>query len=449
MMLQHTSWSPTLAAVLLAAAFTMAACTPREDVPPGPVKVEVRQVDGKYQLYRGGTPYYIKGAGLEFGPVHKLAKHGGNSFRTWRTENGRDSGQAVLDSAAKHGLTVSMGLEIARERPGSGRGYFNFDYDDSAAVAEQLERVRAEVLKYKDHPALLMWGIGNELNLRSTNPRVWDAVNEISLMIHEVDPNHPTTTMLAGLSPELIADLRERAPDLDLLSFQSYADIVNLPRHIQEAGWDGPYVVTEWGASGHWEVARTSWDAPIENHSSLKADLYLERYNTVIRPDTTQCLGSYVFLWEQKQERTPTWYGMFLKTGEETESIDAMHYAWNGTWPENRSPRMDSTLLAGLTAYDSGVLQAGQTASAAAYVQDPDGDSLTYAWEVKPESTDLGDGGDDESEPETMQGLLTPADAPAVTLTAPATPGPYRLFVYVYDGRGSAAHANIPFFVEE
>ena len=47
-----------------------------------------------------------------------------------------------------------------------------------------------------------------------------------------------------------------------------------------------------------------------------------------------------------------------------------------------------------------------------------------------------------------IPGLLAPPDAAETTLTAPSEPGAYRLFVYVYDGAGSAAHANIPFYVE-
>jgi hypothetical protein len=408
----------------------------------GPAEVEVRQTGDRYQLVVDGQPFYIHGAGLEFGSQEKLAEHGGNSFRTWRTENGQASGQQVLDRALKNGLYVTMGLEIARERHG-------FNYNDAAAVARQLAAVKAEVLKYKDHPALLLWGIGNELNLNATNPKVWDAVNEISKMIHQVDPNHPTLTMLAGISRELVHELKTRAPDLDLLGIQMYADIVNLPRYLRETGWTGPYIVTEWGATGHWEVGKTDWGAPLENDSSTKADYYLKRFETAIRPDRRQCLGSYVFLWGQKQERTPTWYGVFLESGEETAAVDVMHYIWNGAWPANRSPRLEGAWLDGKTAQQNVHLKPGQSTKARAQVRDDDNDRLSYRWEVLEESTDLKTGGDLETKPRTVTGLIGDPKQAEISLQAPARPGAYRLFVYAFDGRGHAAHANIPFYVDE
>ena len=410
-------------------------------------KVEIRQENGQFQLYVNDAPFYINGAGLEFGDVEALAAHGGNSFRTWRTDNGQDTGMEVLDRAHANGLMVTMGIDIARERPGSGRGVFNFDYSDSAAVAAQLAAVREEVMLYKDHPALLMWGIGNELNLGATNPLVWDAVNDISKMIHEVDGNHPTLTMLAGISPELIDQIKTRAPDLDLLGIQMYADIINLPRYLEEADWNGPYVVTEWGATGHWEVPTTPWDAPIENNSTVKADWYDRRYEAVIAPDSIQCIGSYVFLWGQKQERTPTWYGMFMPNGDKTAAVDVMHVKWTGAWPANRSPQIDSFTLNGLEATDNIELSPDADAVSTVVTNDPEGDVLNYHWTVRPEATAVGHGGDDEVEPELIPGLFANADGAQVNLKTPSEPGAYRLFLNIIDGQGSAAHANIPFLV--
>lgn len=419
------------------------ACTPKVEQgvtdSPKPTKAEIKKEGDKFQMYVNGEKFYIKGAGLEFGDISKLAEHGGNSFRTWRTNNGRRSGREVLDEAYEHGLYVTMGLDLERERHG-------FDYNDKAAVAMQFEKLKAEVMELKDHPALIIWAIGNELNLRATNPKVWDAVNELSKAIHEIDPNHLTTTTLAGISKELVVDLDQRAPDLDLISVQMYADIVNLPKYIQETGLKKPYMVTEWGATGHWEVGQTTWGSPIENNSKVKADYYLERYNTAIAAQEQQCLGSYVFLWGQKQERTPTWYGLFMENGNETESVDVMHYIWNKEWPTNRSPFLLDFHLDGKTAPDNIYLNAGQKYPAVVEIEDKDGDAIQYVWDVKSESSDLGDGGDFESTPKSIPNLID-GENDSVKLIAPHASGAYRLFIYADDGNGHTAHANIPFYV--
>ena len=407
----------------------------------GPAKVEVRQENGCWLLYVNRQPFFIKGAGLEFGDQEKLAAHGGNSFRTWSTDNGRESGQQVLDRALKNKLCVTMGLDLSRERHG-------FDYSDPDAVARQLQEIKAQVLKFKDHPALLMWDIGNELNLNAHDPKVWDAVNDISKMIHQVDPNHPTTTSLSGLNKDLVNQIKSRAPDLDLLSVQMYADIVNLPRHLRESGWAGPYLVTEWGATGHWEVGKTQWGAPIEDDSSVKASFYRNRYEIAIASDSKHCLGSYAFLWGQKQERTPTWYGMFLESGAETETVDVLQYLWTGRWPEMRSPQLKSLCLDGKTARQNVHLNPGQNYAARLLAQSPANVPLNYSWEIMEESAAQSAGGDAESRPPLLPGLVSPGLDGAARIKAPAKPGAYRLYAYALDDHGKAAYANIPFYVD-
>ncbi len=402
-------------------------------------KVTLKNTDGNYQLLVNNEPFYIKGAGLEFGNIPALAKHHGNSFRTWRTDNGEQSGKEVLDEAHKYGLMVTMGIEVARERHG-------FDYNDEVAVREQKERIRKEVLELKNHPSLLIWAIGNELNLRATNPKVWDAVNDISKMIHEIDPNHLTTTTLAGISQQEINYIKERCADIDILSVQLYGKIEKLPEYLKEFGYTGAYIVTEWGATGHWEVPKTTWNIPVEENSTLKAANYLKRYQIAIASDPNHCLGSYVFLWGQKQERTPTWYGVFLEDGNETESVDVMHYIWNNKWPDNRTPQVKSFTLNKKTAYESVILEAQQEQVAVFKVVDIENNHINYRWELLLESTSLQDGGDFEERPESVKIDIISDKNGELKFISPKK-GMYRLFAYADDGFNHAATANIPFLV--
>ena len=443
-MTRRLALGPTLSRVAglatIALAVGLQAPTPVQAAEPSTaIRVEVVKTDDGYQLYRGGKPYFIKGAGREFGDIASLAAHGGNSIRNWTTVNDVETAQEVLDVAHAHGVTVALCLPMAAE-------HWGFDYDDEEAVAAQLEQFRADVLKYRNHPALLAWIIGNELNFDYTNSKVYDAVNDISKMIHELDPNHPTTTTVAGLFPEVLADISERAPDLDFVSLQAYGQLFGLPEFIAETGYDQPFFVTEWGAIGWWEVDKTTWGAPLEANSTEKAQTYLRAYREKLEPMEEQLIGSYVFLWGQKQERTPTWFGLFTEAGEETEAVDVMHYIWNGKWPDNRSPRVDGMTLDGRPAAANLTLTAGQTYEAGFDVVDPDGDEVSYRWELKPESQATQVGGAFEESIQNLDGLVAAASATA-RITAPK-PGAYRLFAYAYDGQGHAAHANIPFLVE-
>lgn len=412
-------------------------CTSGEDVPEV-AKVEMKQnAQGNYRLFVDGKEFYVNGAGLEFGNIVSLAEHGGNSFRTWRTENGRQDALEVLDKAHKNGLKVLMGLEVGRERHG-------FDYNDSSAVKKQLDYLKGEVERLKQHPALLAWSIGNELNLGANNLKVYDAVNDISTMIHEVDPNHPTTTTFAGLGKREIDYVKEHCTDLDFISIQLYGAIERLEQFLTDAGWDGPYLVTEWGATGHWEVERTDWDVAIEPTSQEKANSFINRYRMAIQADSVNCMGSYVFLWGQKQERTPTWYGVFLENGNKTESVDAMQFLWTGNWPENRCPTIDSVKINNLTSKDNVRLKTSEQFSAEVFARDYENDSLEITWEIIPESTDLGWGGDFEERPETY---MKTSGHRTIELPVPNEEGAHRIFVYVTDPHGQSATANIPFLV--
>ena len=215
---------------LLAACLAMSACSSAPRPAAGPIKAEVVRTDAGYVLMRGGEPYAIRGAGMAVEDIARFTARGGNSIRNWTTDSRVQDLGKLLDTAHAHGVTVAVGLPMKPERHG-------FDYDDPAAVAAQRESFRDDILRYRDHPALLAWIVGNELNHSYTNPRVFDAVEDVTRMIKELDPNHPVTTALAGFYPEVVAEAQARAPSLDFLSFQNYGSLFGLTAKMAAAGF--------------------------------------------------------------------------------------------------------------------------------------------------------------------------------------------------------------------
>ncbi len=214
---------------------------------------------------------------------------------------------------------------------------------------------------------------------------------------------------------------------------------------MQEAGFHRPYVVTEFGPPGPWEVAKTAWNAPIEPTSTQKADAYLTNFQQAIGSQPGHCLGSYAFLWGDKVEATPTWFGMLLPSGERLGAVDAMTYAWTNQWPAHRAP-----LLARIEApaLDK-PLAPGAEFTADAKATDPDGNPLFARWEVRAEIGDRKSGGDAEALPPAHPEAFVESQGLQGTFRAPETPGAYRLYIYIYDGKGGAATGNICFYVKE
>jgi hypothetical protein len=394
--------------------------------------VEIVNTEKGYQLYYKGKPYFIKGA-VGWNYLEELSESGANSLR---------GGIELLDKAHSRGLTVLVKLPMRAERDG-------FDYNNKEAVRAQYNRIKEIVEEHKDHPAVLIWGIGNELNHIPGNPnynhKLWDAVNDMAGMIKEIDPNHPLMTV-AGMRQ--VKEILERCPNLDLLGINAYAAIMNLPELSREENWNKPYVVTEWGPSGSWEVPRTRWGVEIEETSTEKAEVYRERYEKVILADPL-CVGSYVFLWtSNRQERTHTWYNMF-HDGLKTQTVEVMQYMWTGTWPKNRAPRIESLMINGKKALDNIALTSGIINTAQVVASDPDSDELRIEWELLPEPTEFGAyAGQGEVKPEAVVGFIkTAIDDKIEFEVSEDERNNYRLFVYIYDGKGNVANANIPFYI--
>ena len=396
-----------------------------------PVPVRVEKKEAGFRLVRGGQPYFIKGVGGR-SYLETLRATGGNSIRTW----GEEDIEPLLDRAHELGLTVTVGIWLGQVRQG-------FSYSNEAAVRGEIEKARRFFRRYKSHPAVLMWGLGNEMEGDGADPKIWKTVNEIARVAHQEDPNHPTMTVVAELGGPKLAMYREHCPDVDILGINSYAGLHSLGDRLDKAGFDRPYVVTEFGPPGPWEVAQTSWKAPVEPTSTAKAGAYRANYVRSIAGRPRLCLGSYAFLWGHKQEATSTWFGLFLPSGEKLGAVDALAESWTGQPPGNRCPRVEPIRFD----FDRKEVDPGAALKARLIATDPDGDPLIVRWEIRSESTDRREGGDREAEPSAHPESFILARGLDLEFRAPGLSGPCRLFAFVYDGKGGAATANVPFLV--
>ncbi|MDH3334435.1 MAG: hypothetical protein OEM30_08570, partial [Gammaproteobacteria bacterium] len=417
-----------LRTLLLTSALILPALSHADAVP-----VELRQTEDGWQLLRGGEPYFIKGAGGS-GSLEQLAAAGANSVRTW----GADDIGPLLDEAHALGLTVTVGIWLGHERHG-------FDYNDETQVREQLERAREAVLRYKDHPAVLLWGIGNEMEgfENGDNPVIWKAVNDVAAMVKELDPHHPTMTVTTFVHGERIEYLHKRSPAIDIHGVNAYGGASIIAERLREGGATKPFVLTEFGPVGSWEMPKTEWGAPYEQTSTDKAKFYKQSYEQGIIAEPGLALGSYAFLWASKMEATETWFGMFLEDGAKTGAVDVMTELWSGSPPEDLSPTVEPLSLEGNAQVDPGA-----EVSVKSHVEDPEGSELSVRWVLRPEAAEYATGGDFRPNLADIDGVVIESSLEGVRLRMPEEPGPYRLFLYAYDAAGNAATANVPLLVK-
>jgi hypothetical protein len=405
----------------------------------GDVRWQITKSDTGWRLAKNGEPFYIQGA-VGWNRFDILKHCGGNAVRAPARKD-------ILDEAHRERLAVMANLPVRGERNG-------LDWDNSDQVEEQKRKVLAVVQELKDHPALMFWSVGNELDhipgKPSYHPQIWDRLNDLAVAIKQIDTDHPVLTVVGtGHYERKVQEIAAACKDMDLLGVNAYGDLGQVTE-LTRKHWPKPYVVAEWGPTGHWQVPKTKWRAPLEQTSSEKAQVIAERYQNAILADKTHCLGSFVFYWSEKQETTHTWYGLFCN-GLRTESIDVMQHFWSGAWPENRAPATQGLDIDGFSDPRAVSLFAGKTYRAEVRVTDPDADPLAFSWDIRPE-VEIPAGsyaGSMEKRAEPIAGLIRDPARAEIEFTAPRTGGAYRLFVAITDGQGHIAYGNIPFFVSE
>lgn len=401
-------------------------------------KVYVKKSKGAYELYRNGKPYAIKGA-AGYTNLNSLKNSGGNTIRVWDTTHL----DRILDSAAANNIAVVAGLPIANSN------YMTL-YNDPVKVAVQFNAFKSIVNRFKNHSALLMWCIGNELDFphKLSYNSFYGAFNELTDMIHRDDPDHPVTTTVLNFNKKYIFNLRVRC-NIDLISFNIFSRISYFRTELKEASffWKGPYMLAEWGIDGPWDgTEQTAWGAYIENTGNKKAEFYLNRYQEYMPVEDSRFLGAFVFYWGSKQEGTHTWFSLFDEKGARSEAVGVMKYLWTGKRDETSYPQIKYMLLNKKGARENIILNPGITSIAEVEMLDENKNRFVK-WEILKEDWYKKDHIHGTKKMEPLKNLIKDNQSLKVEFITPKEEGPYRIFATVYDEDGSFSTCNTPFYV--
>ncbi len=210
-------------------------------------KAELSKVtSSERQILINDSPYIIKG--ICYHPVPKgsdqrdfskltedlqlMTEAGINTIRVYAPIDDK----AVLDEIEAAGIKVIIGF-------GYNQGG-NFDILSGSFIEY--------VNKYKNHPAILMWELGNEYNYHPEwfdgNIKNWyTAMNNAAKVIHENDLSHPVTTAHGELPDSLALSMGK---DIDVWGmnvyrwddpstiFKQWSEVSSKPMYLSEAGGD-------------------------------------------------------------------------------------------------------------------------------------------------------------------------------------------------------------------
>ena len=417
--------------------------------------VYVKKTETGFQLFRNGKPFYIRGAA---GNSHfnELANIGGNTIRVYDTIN-LDN---ILNKAHAANLAVIVDIPI----PGYSKKYCTYLNEDSNRVLKQ--KIKSLVKKHSSHPALLMWNLGNEVRYPQVRiKRIFTNIfnntlykeensfiktfNELIDIIHREDMNHPVSSSIsANVSNKTNASIYLNSPEIDLLSYNVFGHLKDLKNPISQISFifgTRPYYISEWGSDGHWECELTSWNTPIEPTSTKKAEHIKERYKIITEIKDGAFLGSLVFFWGEKHERTNTWFSFFLDDNK-SEIIIELENLWRGSRIYPTPIGLKYMLLDSKGARDNIIFAPNELKTSEIKFYDYKNDSIRIKWEIYPEDW-YRNNHNKLIIPIKTEDSFKSFEKNNATFITPAKEGPYRIFAYIYDKNGYFATTNTPFYI--
>jgi hypothetical protein len=408
--------------------------------PTNPSVVSVTGTQGNWQLMVNGSPYYIKG--VTFGPPNTsalgympdLQAMGVNTIRTWGTDSTTTG--SLLNAAATYGIKVINGFWLNQ----------NADYvNDANYKSTTLSTIESLVNQYKNYPGVLMWDVGNEVLLNLQNyysgtqlEAERDAyaqyVDQIAQAIHSIDPYHPVTSTDAwtGAWPYY----KQYAPHLDLYAVNAYGAVCNVKQDWINGGYTVPYIVTESGPAGEWEVPNDENGVPTQETDQQNSQGYATAWNC-ITSHTGVALGATLFNYGVENDFGGVWFNLI--TGHWRRLSDfTVAQLYGGQIAAEPPPVITNMSLNETT------VPAGSQFTVTVSVNDVNNNPLRYNLMLSNKYTYDGNG---NTALQYATFTQTGNGTFAVSVPKEMQIGVWKVYVYVYDGQGNVGIQTLSFNV--
>ena len=391
----------------------------------------------RYEVFRG---FQIKGI-CGTTRLDLAAAYGANTLRTYIPPS-----RAKLDNYQRLGLKVIVGIWMPHQGENQGQDGSTWDWDYREKGDDQVKVFEETVSRIGDHPAILMWCLGNEVPL---DPAYLETVNRMSLALHQRFPKQLTSLTMVNAPADKIALVKQYASDLDVIGYNSYGQgAVGGASQNLEAEWGRAYYVSELGPQGPWWGNKTAWGVVYEQSYDAKLDDLRDSFKKI--DAAPRCLGSTMFLWGSGPLQRPTYFCAFLNPQGNVKSVDEKelcatpiteefcHY-WSGRYPQERGPLLTKIKIDGQTNESDAVVMSGQPfkVTATATSLDEKNSQLQFRWWILDKAG------------KTVSGPVN-SDQPIAEITAPKAPGTtYVLMGYVIGSGKRASGFTVPILVKD
>jgi len=238
-----------------------------------------------------------------------LRMMGANTLRLWAWHPGADHTR-FLDAAYNNGLDpiyIIAGFQI-------NSGY-NIDPDDPQNKREMIKQDFLDMVHiHKNHPAILMWCIGNELNADGMYGQYLDdlfsLINEMGLAAKQLEGQnyHPTTTPLIDVYlNNIINTYDSKMPGLSVWGANVYRGKSFGDLFSNYGGWsDKPIIILEFGI----DAMDNSTKQEYEKSGSAKQSEYARALWREIDQHKSVCIGGSIMAyadewWKGKHSADP------------------------------------------------------------------------------------------------------------------------------------------------